>query len=226
MKWSFVRLQFSLRTLFVVLMPLAAVFALCVRSREPRIVRTGNPFDLAVEGPGYFCVTDQFSANRRFTRSGQLSVNAFGQLYFRIDGEDCYLTPMITLPSDADDLRKTLKITADGCVRVHSSGSEIQQGQLELFTFQAANLPQFEGPQFAADDETGPPNVWLPGAAPAGQILQGYRELRGWRWDGESIVTLLVGFVLGVVATWLLRGSNSKTATASPAPSSESPSVP
>ena len=226
MKWTSLRLQFSLRTLLVVLMPLAAVFALGVRSREARIVRTGNPFDLAIDGPGFFEVTDRYSANRRYTRSGQLSVNANGQLYLRIEGEECYLSPLITIPSDADDLHKKLKITADGDVRLHSTGREVLLGQLCLHTFDPAYLPQFERPIFADDDKAETRTAWLAGAAPPGQTLQGYRELRGWRWDSESIVTLFVGFVLGVIATLLMRGAAVKTATASPMPSSGSPSTP
>jgi hypothetical protein len=222
----FLPLQFSLRTLLVVLMPLAAVFALCVRSRETKIVRTGNPLDVAIEGPGYFCVTDKFDRNRRFTRSGRLGVSAGGQLVMRIGGEECYLAPPIKIPSDGGDLSKTLKILANGDVRLQSPDWDYFIGNFLLDTFADTNLPQFDQTVFVADEETGPPTTWLPAATPPGQILQGYRELRGWRWDGESIVTLLVGFVLGVVATWLLRGSNVKMATASRAPSSESPSAP
>ena len=226
MKWNSFPLQFSLRTLLFVLMPLAAVCTLAVRWTEPHFVHTGNAFDLAIEGPGYFRVTDEFAEQHRYTRGGQLIVTANGLLCFRIGGEKWYLNPQITIPSDAGDLRKTLKLEPDGRVLVLSDRYYIQQGQLDLCTFTAANLPQLARPLFADDDELGPPAVWNPGMGPAGIIRQGYQVQRGWQWDEEFVATLLTGYVLGALTIWLCGGSSVKTATASRAPSAESPSAP
>lgn len=219
-------LQFSLRTLLLVLMPLAAVLALTVRWTEPHFVRTGNPFDLAIEGGGYFCIADEFRENHRYTRGGQLTVNANGLLSLRLDGADRALEPAIPIPADSQDLREVLKIAADGRVYSEIDGSEQQHGQLIMYTFAAANLPQFKQLTFAADKETGPPFEWIPATGPAGYSRQGYRECPSWRWDTDSVYLLLTGFTLGVLATWSSCGTRFKTATASPGPSSESPSAP
>lgn len=226
MKWRSIPLQFSLRTLLVVLMPLVGVCALAVHWTEPHFVRTDNAFDLAIEGPGYFRVTDEFGESPRYTRGGQLIVTAHGRLCFRIAGKNWYLNPQITIPSDAGDLHKTLKLEPDGRVLVQSAGYYLQQGQLELYMFTAANSPQLDRPLFADDDELGPPAVWNPGMGPAGILRQGYQVHRGWQWDGEFVVTLLTGYVLGVLTIWLFGGTSPKTATVSPTPSAESPSAP
>ena len=199
-------LQFSLRTLLVVLMPLAAAGALAVRWTEPRLVRTGNAFDLAIEGAGYICVMDEFRGTSRYTRGGKLIVNASGVICLRLEGEDLALSPRLTVLSAAGS---ELKINADGGIFCASDGSMVQLGQLELYTFPSANLPQFEQGSFAAGDELGTPTVWLAGTGPTGQLRQGYRELPGWRWDAGYVVTLLVGFVLGAVTTWLIHRNKS-----------------
>lgn len=227
MQGSSLRPQISLRTLLVVLMPLAALAALAVRWSEPRLVRTGNPYDVAIEGTGFFCVWDEFRERSRFARSGQLIVSANQQLGLRLAGEDFVLIPNISIPSDIGDARQNLRLTPDGRIVINSGGIGSQQGQLELYTFPAANYPQLERESFLATDELGTPSVWTAGSGPAGEIRQGHRELAGWHWDGESILTLLAGFALGALTTWLLRQKQAvKTATASPRPSSESPSVP
>ena len=191
------RWQFSLRILLLVFVPLAAALACTLRTGKPQLMQTGNHFDLAIAGNGYFQLTDEFSANPRFARSGQLVVTAHNQLCLQVAGERLWLQPMITLPSDAESFH----ITADGRVLAMSGGGLLQQGQLEITIFPAQNLPVFEQPIFAADDETGPPIPASPGDHGSGLVQQGYRERRGFAWQREAFTTLLIGLVAGSLAT-------------------------
>lgn len=191
------RWQLSLRTILFVLLPAVAVIAVAVRNAEPRLVRTGNPFHLAIAGDGFFCVQDQLDGRSRYTRGGEFMVNACGQICLRIGGEDFPLVPNINIPVD----RREIRIEADGRVLVMSSGLYLTQGQLELATFSAMNLPVLSENIFEANDETGPPIVQVPGEGAAGEIKQRHLEQRALIWHRESIVTLLIGFALGALAT-------------------------
>jgi len=164
-------LQFSLRTLLLLLIPAAAVVAVAVREGKPRLVHTGDPFDLAIAGRGYFCVTDEFGDNPRYTRGGKLVINQYNQLAFLVGKELVLLRPNITLPSDY----LSVEIDVDGRVLVSQSGQKdlSQQGQLELATFGSANLPILREPVFAVTAELGAPTISSPNEFGAGQIKQG-----------------------------------------------------
>jgi flagellar basal-body rod protein FlgF len=98
-----------------------------VRDLDPGpIIATGNPLDLAIEGPGYFSVeTDQ---GVRYTRSGQFRLDDQGELSTAngatvLDDGGAALA----LPVDAGPIT----IAADGTV---SSAAGIA-GRIELVTF-------------------------------------------------------------------------------------------
>jgi flagellar basal-body rod protein FlgG len=76
------------------------------------IQSTGNPLDLAIEGPGYFTVKRPGGAVA-LTRDGSLQVNAKGQL---TTAEGDLLDPPITLPKGSSS--SDVAIAPDGTVRV------------------------------------------------------------------------------------------------------------
>jgi flagellar basal body rod protein FlgG len=190
------RWLFSLRAILFVLMPIVAIIAVAVRTSSPRLVRTGNPFDLAIAGDGYFCVLDQLDGRSLYTRGGELMVNAVGQICLRIGGEEFPLLPNLIVQSDRRDIR----IESDGRVLVLSGDSYVQIGQVELATFSAVNLPPLSDRIFKATDDMGWPTVQLPGEGAAGEIKQRHLEQQALIWHRESIVTLLIGFALGALA--------------------------
>jgi flagellar basal-body rod protein FlgF len=87
---------------------------------------TGNPFDLAIEGPGYLAI--QTAAGVRYSRSGQLHLNDLGELASA--GGDPVLDDggaPITVPLDAGPIT----IAADGTV----SAPTTVVGRLDVVTF-------------------------------------------------------------------------------------------
>jgi flagellar basal-body rod protein FlgG len=76
------------------------------------IQSTGNPLDLAIEGPGYFTVK-RADGTVALTRDGSLQVNAKGQL---TTAEGNLLDPPITLPKGASP--SEVAIGPDGTVQV------------------------------------------------------------------------------------------------------------
>ncbi|MEG1029344.1 MAG: flagellar basal-body rod protein FlgG, partial [Brevundimonas sp.] len=91
--------------------------------------RSGNPYDIAIDGKGYFQITMP-SGEIAYTRAGNFAVNGEGQLVT----EDGYaVEPAITIPQDAIDV----SISKSGQVQVTTQGQTAPQvvGQLELATF-------------------------------------------------------------------------------------------
>jgi flagellar basal-body rod protein FlgG len=91
------------------------------------ITETGNPFDLAIEGPGYFQVT-RANGQKALTRNGNLSVDASGTL---VTAEGNRLSPPIKLPAGV--AASEVHIAPNGTV---SAGAR-KLGQIKLVTVTA-----------------------------------------------------------------------------------------
>jgi len=88
------------------------------------ITETGNPLDLAIEGPGYFEVT-RANGQKALTRNGTFGVDASGTL---VNSEGNRLTPPIKLPAGVS--ASDVTIATDGTV---SAGTR-KLGQIKLVT--------------------------------------------------------------------------------------------
>lgn len=136
------------------------------------ISATENPYDLAIDGRGYFQVTLP-SGQTAFTRAGNFAVNADGEI---VTADGYPLEPSITVPQDAT----AIQITRDGMIEVTMTGqTEPQQiGQLEIATF--LNPPGLEAigdNLFLETPASGSPNSATPGSPGYGTLMQGYLEL-------------------------------------------------
>ncbi len=136
------------------------------------ISATENPYDLAIDGRGYFQVTLP-SGQTAFTRAGNFAVNADGEI---VTADGYPLEPSITVPQDAT----AIQITRDGMIEVTMTGqTEPQQiGQLEIATF--LNPPGLEAigdNLFLETPASGSPNTATPGSPGYGTLMQGYLEL-------------------------------------------------
>ena len=126
---------------------------------EGRMETTGAPFDLAINGKGYFAV--QTAAGERYSRNGHLALNADGELV--TDTGDPILGDggPITITVDDGDVH----IAADGTV----SGAKGQIGKLRVVDFANERALQKEGASLYATDES-------PTAAANTKIVQGMLE--------------------------------------------------
>ncbi|MGD1058364.1 MAG: flagellar hook-basal body protein [Solirubrobacteraceae bacterium] len=88
------------------------------------VTETGNPFDLAIEGPGYFEVKNA-NGQTVLTRNGNFGVDASGTL---VNAEGNRLTPAIKLPPGVS--AKEVKISTNGTVSVGTR----TLGQIKLVT--------------------------------------------------------------------------------------------
>lgn len=196
--------RFSLRMLLCVIVPLIGMGLTTVGAGKQHLVRTDNAYDLAIDGPGYFRVTDRFNEHEQFLRGGTMTVSAHGELCLRVGQFNRPLHPGIHIPSDC----REIQIDEGGRVLVHQVGQTLlsQQGQLELFAFCAENIPELAGDVIVSTDETGPPIPYEPGTGKAGWVKQGYRERPLIACDWRSLGLLGGGVVLGfMVRSWVVR---------------------
>ena len=133
--------------------------------------QTGNRYDLAIDGRGYFQITLP-SGETAFTRAGNFAVNGEGQL---VTDDGYAVEPAISIPQDAIDVT----VSKSGEVQVTTQGATTPQvvGQLELATFfNEAGLEAVGDNLLMETAASGPATVGTPGDTGYGQLLQGYTE--------------------------------------------------
>lgn len=105
------------------------------------IERTGNQFDLAIDGKGFFAI--QTARGERYTRNGALQISATGQLV-TADGDPVLGTggPIVLQPND-----RQIMIGADGTVTVREGNSRAEsiRGRLRLVNFANPQALQKDG---------------------------------------------------------------------------------
>jgi flagellar basal-body rod protein FlgG len=136
------------------------------------ITATGNAYDIAISGRGFFQITLP-SGQTAYTRAGNLAVNADGEV---VTADGYPLEPAITVPPDAT----AVQITRDGIVEALLNGEvdPTQIGQLEIANFiNPAGLEAIGDNLYLETPASGTPNVATPGSPGFGTLMQGYLEL-------------------------------------------------
>jgi flagellar basal-body rod protein FlgG len=96
--------------------------------------QTNRELDVAIEGKGFIAVQDPATGQNVYTRSGNLSINANGQLVIGSANDGRLLVGAPTIPPDTT----AITIGPDGKVSVKQSSSSTlnQVGQVQLYNFQ------------------------------------------------------------------------------------------
>lgn len=140
-------------------------------TEQGNVLQTGNKFDLALQGDGYFVIQNP-DGTESYTRAGNFSVSPDGQLVT----EDGYIvSPGIAIPEEAVDVT----ISAVGMVQARIAGEvEYQElGQVDLARFiNPAGLDAIGDNLFLETPSSGPANLGTPGALGFGTVLQGFLE--------------------------------------------------
>ena len=147
--------------------------------------RSGNPYDLAIDGKGYFQITLP-SGEIAYTRAGNFAVNGEGQL---VTDDGYSVEPAITIPQDAIDV----SISKAGEVQVTTQGQAVPQvvGQLELATFfNEAGLEAIGDNLLLETAASGAATIGAPNEPGYGHLLQGYTEASNV--DAVSEITNLI----------------------------------
>ncbi|MBN9481573.1 MAG: flagellar basal-body rod protein FlgG [Bordetella sp.] len=147
--------------------------------------RTGNTYDIAIQGKGYFQITLP-SGEMAYTRAGNFTINGEGQL---VTDDGYAVEPAISVPQDALEV----SISKSGQVQVTTAGQTEPQvvGQLELATFfNEAGLEAIGDNLLLETAASGPATVGAPGDVGYGSLLQHYTEASNV--DAVSEITALI----------------------------------
>src|SRR5262245_8244720 len=148
---------------------------------------TSAPFDLAIEGNGFFQLALP-GGETGYTRAGALHLDSQGQL---VTADGVTLEPTITIPPNA----LSVSISKDGIVSVALPNQLAPQqvGTIELATFQnPAGLMARGGNIYIATSASGDAITGVPGTDGVGTIAQGFLED-----SNVSVVEEMVAMILG-----------------------------
>ena len=140
-------------------------------SEQGSLASTSNPFDLAIQGEGYFQVLLP-NGDTAFTRDGTFQLNAAGQM---VTHDGFAIQPGISIPAGAINVI----INASGEVLVFE---EIGEEATNVGTLQIATFPNQGGLEAIGDNlfrettASGPAAVNIPGTTGYGSVLQGFVE--------------------------------------------------
>ena len=147
---------------------LAAVYRI---HTQGNLSATDNPFDVAVQGKGYFQV-EMPNGDIAYTRDGTFQLNAAGQI---VNHDGYVVQPGIAVPEDAIDVT----INASGEVLAKLDGQvDLQNvGQLQVAIFaNEAGLEAIGENLLRETPASGPAIVNAPQQPGYGSILQGFLE--------------------------------------------------
>ncbi len=131
---------------------------------------TGNSFDVAIEGDGFFEITLP-DGTTAYTRDGSFKKDSQGRM---VTSEGYPLAQTITVPAEATDM----SISSDGIVSVTVNGTSQQLGQIQLARFiNPSGLDSIGRNLLKETDASGAPVVSNPGADGTGTLVQKYLEM-------------------------------------------------
>jgi flagellar basal-body rod protein FlgG len=133
------------------------------------LIPTGNPLDLAIDGDGFFQVTNP-NGGSSFTRSGSFKQDGEGNI---VDASGNALLPAINVPGNNTGIR----VESNGQISSHVGRQPEVAGQLQLANFQKpSGLTAAGGNLFNESASSGAPAVGNPGAVGLGTVRSGFLE--------------------------------------------------
>lgn len=139
--------------------------------QQGRLESTEKPWDLAIEGEGFFQI-QQADGTMAYTRDGTFKLDGEGRI---VNADGNFLVPQIVLPPDAEEAM----ITPAGEVMVR------RRGEAEPEVITTLSLAKFTNPTglenigdnlFQSTEASGLAQVVAPQTAGAGQIISGALE--------------------------------------------------
>ncbi len=147
--------------------------------------QTGNQFDVAIEGDGFFQVTLP-SGETAYTRNGAFKVDADGNL---TTPEGYLIEPAITIPETATEFI----VGTDGTLSVTLAGETepTEVGNLELVRFiNPSGLRYYGKNLYLESGASGQPITATPGEEGIGTLVQGILEM-----SNVNVVTEMVNLI-------------------------------
>lgn len=143
---------------------------------------TSNPLDVAIEGKGFFQIT-QPNGEIAYSRNGQFKLDNEGNI---VNGNGYLLEPQITVPDNLVDI----SIGTDGIVtgKDPQTEEEVEIGQITIADFiNPAGLTPAGESLFKASEASGDPIVANPTEDQLGGLRQGMIELSNVKLVNEMV---------------------------------------
>ncbi|MGV8074863.1 MAG: flagellar basal-body rod protein FlgG [Syntrophobacteraceae bacterium] len=152
---------------------------------QGNVTETGNPYDLALEGRGFFKVLR--GTEEVYTRAGAFRVDQEG---FLCDAEGNRMQPEISIPRGA----ASVNIDPGGTVSaVDQNGKSVSTQTMTIYDFANPNGLMSLGRNYAVPTEaSGEAESGQPGSDRFGTVLQGYLESSNINVV-EEMVNMIVG---------------------------------
>ena len=132
---------------------------------------TGNQLDLALNGPGWFQVTNP-NGETLYTRAGAFNISASGQI---VTADGYPVEPALTVPPGTTKIE--INQTGEVFARIEGDAELVFVGQITLANFtNPAGLNALGSNLFQPTDASGPATTGLPGDPSFGKLQQGYLE--------------------------------------------------
>lgn len=146
----------------------AAVYRI---GEQGSLVATDNPFDLAIQGKGYFQV-EMPSGDTGYTRAGTFQLSPNGEI---VSGDGYRLLPGITIPSDAIDV--TINNSGEVLIKIAGQVAAQNVGTIELATFPNEGGLEAQGDNILLESPaSGTATTGQPGQTGFGRLTQGFIE--------------------------------------------------
>ena len=133
---------------------------------------TGNTFDIALDGPGYFQVELPPGGQVAYTRAGNFTLSPEGQL---VTSQGYAVTPAIQVPQGV----QSISIAPDGTVSAMQPGTAtpVQLGQISIASFvNPAGLRSIGDNFLVETGASGQAEIGIAGQNGRGQVRQGMLE--------------------------------------------------
>jgi flagellar basal-body rod protein FlgG len=147
---------------------------------QGNLQQTGQPFDLAINGAGFFEVT-QTDGTRAYTRTGSLQVNKDGAI---ATADGYALNPELLIPADAT--ATTIDSSGQVSVTVQGETTPVQVGKITLAQFvNPTGLKPVGNNLYVPTEGSGDAFYGDPGSTSFGTIQQGFLEASNVSLVGE-----------------------------------------
>ncbi len=135
---------------------------------QGKLVKSGGPFDVAIDGPGFFVV--ERDGKRAYTRNGEFARGADGALR----NADGYALAGVRVPADA----LAVRVGRDGRIAVDTpAGKDRPLGRLRLASFASPErLRPLGATLFAATEASGGARLFAPGGRDGPALAFGMLE--------------------------------------------------
>jgi flagellar basal-body rod protein FlgG len=135
---------------------------------QGKLVKSGGPFDVAIDGPGFFVV--ERDGKRAYTRNGEFARGADGALR----NADGYALRGVRVPADA----LALRVERDGRVLIDTpAGKDRALARLRLASFASPEgLRPLGATLFAATEASGGARLFAPGGRDGPALAFGMLE--------------------------------------------------